>query len=109
LNFVYQIKIRSVLNIDSVDITDDDQLLMLSTCSYEADNYRTVIVARKVREGEDPGVDVDSVTKNKHPLYPESYYYRYGGEAPKLPATFEEAAADQKIDWYTPPAAKTSE
>jgi sortase B len=49
LNFLYQIKIRSVLNIDDVDLNENDQLLMLSTCSYEADNYRTVVVARKVR------------------------------------------------------------
>lgn len=102
LNFVYQIRNRSMLNIDSVDIKDTDQLLMLSTCSYEADNYRTVVVARKVRDGEDPSVDVDTVTKNINPLFPESYYYRYGGEAPQLPATFEEALKNGTISWYTP-------
>jgi len=103
LNYVYQLRIRSELNIDCVDITDTDQLLVLSTCSYEVDNYRTVIVARKVREGEDPAVDVESVTVNKNPLYPASYYYRYGGKAPKLPDTFEEAMENGLINWYTPP------
>ena len=103
LNFVYQIRIRSELNIDSVDITDNDQLLMLSTCSYEVDDYRTVIAARKVREGEELTVDTKAVTVNKNPLYPKSYYYRYGGKAPKLPATFEEALAAGEINWYTPP------
>lgn len=103
LNFVYQVKLRSELNIDSVDITDSDQLLMLSTCSYEVDNYRTVIVARRVRDGENPIVDTEAVKVNKDPLYPESYYYRYGGKAPELPATFEEALASGEINWYTPP------
>lgn len=109
LNFVYQTRIRSVLNIDSVDITDDDRLLMLSTCSYEVDNYRTVVIARRVRDGEDPSVDVDKVSKNKNPLYPESYYKANGGEAPELPATFEEALAENKINWYTPPATGDAE
>lgn len=103
LNFVYQLRIRSELNIDCVDITDSDQLLVLSTCSYEIDDYRTVVVARRLRDGEDPYVDVDSVTVNKNPLYPNSYYYRYGGKAPKLPETFEEALESGLINWYTPP------
>ena len=103
LNYVYQLRIRSELNIDTVDITDTDQLLVLSTCSYEVDDYRTVVVARRVRDGEDPAVDVDSVTVNKTPLYPNSYYYRYGGKAPQIPETFEEALASGMINWYTPP------
>ncbi|HKL99056.1 MAG TPA: class B sortase, partial [Mobilitalea sp.] len=58
LNFVYQVRLRSILNIDTVDINEKDQLIMLSTCSnYELGNYRSVIVARKVREGEDTYVD----------------------------------------------------
>lgn len=109
LNFVYQTRIRSVLNIDGVDITDDDRLLMLSTCSYEVDNYRTVVIARRVRDGEDPSVDLGKVSKNKNPLYPESYYKENGGEAPVLPETFEEALADGKINWYTPPTTGDAE
>ena len=99
LNFVYQIRIRSILNTD-VDINEDDQLLCLSTCSYEVDNYRTVVVARKVREGEDPTVDVEHVEVNQSPLYPASYYYRYGGKAPELYETFEEALENGAISWY---------
>jgi sortase B len=102
LNFIYQLRIRSVLNIDTVDINENDQLLTLSTCSYEIDNYRTVIVARKVREGEDTTVDVDSVTKNPQPLYPQTYYNHYEGEAPELYETFEEALENGAINWYTP-------
>ncbi len=102
LNYIYQLRNRSILNIDSVDINESDQLLTLSTCSYEVKNYRTVVVARKVRDGENPSVDVDRVTVNPEPLYPYSYYYRYGGKAPELTETFEEALENGEIKWYTP-------
>lgn len=103
MNFVYQIRIRSVLNLDMVDVNENDELLTLSTCSYELDNYRTVIFARKIREGEDPSVEVEKAAKNETPLYPESYYYRKGGKAPEVAATFEEALETGEIKWYTAP------
>ena len=102
LNFIYQLRIRSIYNIDAVDINENDQIITLSTCSYEVKNYRTVIVARKLREGEDPFVDVDRVTLNTEPLYPSTWYYRYGGKAPKLTQTFEEALENGEIKWYQP-------
>jgi sortase B len=109
LNFVYQLRIRSIYNIDSVDINETDQLLTLSTCSYEVKNYRTVIVARKVREGEDAAVDVEKAGLNPKPLYPYSYYYRYGGQAPKLTDTFEEAYSKGEINWYNPDPFQTTD
>ncbi len=103
MNFVYQLRIRSMYQMDTVDVNENDQLLTLSTCSYEVKNYRTVIVARKLRDGEDPTVNVDRITINPEPLYPYTYYYRFGGKAPELTATFEEALAKGEISWYTPP------
>lgn len=100
LNFVYQLRIRSLFNIDTVDVNANDHILCLSTCSYELNNYRTVVVARRVRAGEDASVDVDSVTKNPHPLYPMSYDQNYHVKAPQLPDTFEEAKAKGLIKWY---------
>ncbi len=109
LNFIYQMRIRSIYNIDSVDINETDQLLTLSTCSYEIKNYRTVVVARKVREGEEASVDMEKVGLNPKPLYPYSYYHRYGGQAPKLAATFEEAYSKGEINWYNPDPLQTKE
>lgn len=103
LNFVYQLRIRSIFQMDTVDINENDQLLTLSTCSYEVKDYRTVIVARRLRKGEDPTVDVESVTLNDAPLYPDSFYYRYGGKAPTFPETFEEALKSGLIKWYKAP------
>lgn len=102
LNFVYQLRIRSVINADMVDINEKDELLTLSTCSYELDNYRTVIVARKVRKGEDANVDVDLASYNTSALYPSKYYYYNGGEAPEVAATFEDALTACQINWYKP-------
>lgn len=102
LNYIYQLRIRSMYHMDTVDINENDQLLTLSTCTYEVKNYRLVIVARKVREGEDPTVDVKNVTVNKTPLNPPSYYFRKGGKAPKLADSFEEALASGNINWYKP-------
>lgn len=102
LNFVYQLRIRSVISADFVDINENDELLTLSTCSYELDNYRTVIVARKVREGEDSSVDVDLASYNTGALMPSKWYYYNGGEAPEVAATFEDALAAGQINWYNP-------
>jgi sortase B len=107
LDFVYKLRVRSLYNIDTVDLNENDQLLTLSTCTYEVKNYRLVIVARRVREGEDLTVDTESVTENPEPLYPYSYYYDYGGKAPKIPETFIKALAEDKITWYKPAGDKT--
>lgn len=98
LEYVYQLRLRSIYNIP-VDITKDDNLITLSTCSYELDNYRTIIVARKIRGGEDSLVDTGKAVKNPHILYPASWYAYYGGTAPET-SSFEEALKAGQIDWY---------
>lgn len=66
MNFIYNIKERSYLNVP-VPINENDRILTLSTCSYETDNMRTVVVARMVREGEDVSKYVSKV-KQQTPL-----------------------------------------
>ena len=102
LNFVYQLRIRSYYNAEDVDINGNDQILTLSTCSYELDNYRTIVVARKVRDGEDPTVNVENVAINPDPLYPDSFYKQYGGTPPELAANFDIALDNGEISWYNP-------
>lgn len=101
MEYLYQIRVRSLFNIDDVDINENDQILTLSTCSYELSNYRTIVVARKVREGEDVSVDTDSIKKNKNVLYPPSFYKHYGGKAPEI-HTFDAALEAGQITWYKP-------
>ena len=47
-----------------------DKLLTLSTCSYEQENYRTVVYARRVREGESSTVDIAQAEVNPDPVMP---------------------------------------
>lgn len=98
MNFVYNCRIRSLFDIP-VMTNENDQLLTLSTCSYEFTGFRTVVVARKVREGEDPKVDVQLATYNDDVVFPDVYYMRYGGTRPD-PLTFKTAYDSGKVDWY---------
>ena len=98
MNFVYNCRVRSLINCP-VMVNEDDQLLTLSTCSYEFTNWRTVIVARKLREGENDKVNIELATRNSKPLFPEVYYSRYGGTRPKE-LTFKKANAKGLINWY---------
>lgn len=98
MNFVYNVRARSMFNLP-VTCNEDDQIITLSTCCYEFYQWRCVVVARKVRSGEDESVDVELATLNPSPLFPDVYYQRYGGERPD-PGTFKSADAAGKIDWY---------
>jgi sortase B len=98
MNFVYNVRIRSMFDIP-VTVNENDQIITLSTCCYEFYQWRCVIVARKVRPGEDENVDVDLASRNSSPLFPDVYYSRYGGERPD-PGTFKSAMKDGEVDWY---------
>lgn len=67
-NYVNAIRKRSLIK-TPVDVQPGDQLLVLSTCSYERAHWRMVIVARKLREGETT-IDVSSAEENPAPLMP---------------------------------------
>lgn len=84
MGFVTQLRVRSVLDIP-VDVKADDKIIMLSTCSYEFDGFRTVVCARKVRPGESPTVDVSLAKKADNPLYPDVWYRKFGGKKPEVP------------------------
>ena len=85
MNFVYNIKMRSYLNVN-IPINEDDRLLTLSTCSYESDNMRTIVVARKIREGEDIAKYVSQAKKTN----PQSTVY----------STFKQEYEANNITWY---------
>ena len=76
-----------------------DASMSLSTCSSELKEFRTVVVAREVREGESPEVDVENAKIRGNPLMPQGYYAKYGGKAPKING-FEKDLAEGKLTWY---------
>lgn len=98
MNYVYQIRIRSMIE-TGVDFMPSDQLLLLSTCSYEYSDYRLVVAARKVRDGEDASVDVSGASYAENAVYPENYRKDHGLSVPDWPATYEEALEQGKISW----------
>ncbi len=98
MNFVYNVRIRSLINCP-VMVNEDDQLLTLSTCSYEFSQWRTVIVARKLREGEKPDVNIEIATLNSQPVFPDVYYSSKGGSRPEV-LTFKKAYSKGLINWY---------
>lgn len=57
-----------------VDINSSDKLLTLSTCCYDFDEARLVVVARLRREGESVSVDTSKAYENPNPKYPQKWY-----------------------------------
>ncbi len=98
MNYVYNVRVRSMINCP-VMVNEDDQLLTLSTCSYEFAGFRTVVVARKLRDGEKATVNTEIATLNSSPVFPACYYQRYGGTRPEV-LTFKKAYAKGLINWY---------
>lgn len=76
--FISNIRARSLYDFGDVDVTAEDQLLTLSTCSNKKDttlkNGRTIIVARRLREGESAAVDESKTVKNEDVLMPKAWY-----------------------------------
>lgn len=99
MNYVYNVRVRSLFNCP-VDVNEDDELITLSTCSYEFTNFRTVVVARRVRVGESATVDVSKASLNGNAVWPDVYYSAYGGKRPTV-TDFCTAYEKGQIDWYS--------
>ena len=73
-SFVNEVRRRSMYDID-VDVKPGDKLLTLSTCTYDfRPEARCVVVARKVRDGEDAKVNTDAAVINADAYFPQAYY-----------------------------------
>ncbi|MBQ8623782.1 MAG: class B sortase [Oscillospiraceae bacterium] len=67
--------------ITDIDCTIEDEYITLSTCSTEFYDSRFVVIARKLREGEDPNQYTYVANPNVHK--PAVFYEAYGMEVPK--------------------------
>ena len=72
---------RSLIN-TGVDVRLGDDIITLVTCTYDFDNARFVVMARKTRDGEDTAVDTSSAVANPKPRYPKRWYDDRGLEYP---------------------------
>ncbi|MBO4493799.1 MAG: sortase [Ruminococcus sp.] len=80
-DFVNEAKRRSVF-LNDVDVEYGDPLLTLSTCStyFPDERARLIILARMVREGEDPLKGTQHSWLNPNPKWPTIYYADYPNE-----------------------------
>ena len=69
-DFIENVMVRSQI-ITPVDVKHGDKFLTLSTCSNEFEPSRFVVVARRVRKGEDESVDVSAAYLNPNAKTPE--------------------------------------
>ncbi|MBQ9079291.1 MAG: class B sortase [Ruminococcus sp.] len=79
-NFVNEAKRRNI-RLNDVDVKYGDQLLTLSTCdTYLGDRGRLIIMARRVREGEDAFEGTQNSTLNPNIKWPTMYYNSKSGK-----------------------------
>ncbi len=101
MNYVYLCRARSLIN-TPVTVNENDTLMTLSTCSYEYKEFRTVVLARKVRPGEKENgfaFNTSNSYYNSNPVYPTIWYQDRGG-IPPATSTFENAYSSGGISWY---------
>ncbi len=80
----------------TVDINSEDEIIALSTCCYDFDNARFVVLGRLVRDGESAEVNTDGAVKNSDVLYPKAYYDKKGLKVPELTSSDKTTSADKK-------------
>ena len=98
LNYIYELRMRSFIDCP-VDVNEHDTIVTLSTCCYDFDDFRFVVVARKVRDGESDSVDVSQAKYSDTPLYPDVWYNYRGGVKP-IVTSFQDALNRGEIKWY---------
>lgn len=80
-DYIDSVLVRSIIN-TGADVKASDELLTLSTCTYEFKDARYVVVARKLRPGESAKIDTSKAAMNPNPLYPDVWYQLFGGTKP---------------------------
>ena len=91
LEFVDEVKKRSIID-TNVDVIEDDEIITLSTCTYEFEEARLVVMARRVRENEIASVNTSNAKVNKKPLYPQIWYDMKGGKKPVFESEIENSS-----------------
>ena len=75
--YIVELEKRSFYN-TGVDLAVTDKILTLSTCCYDFNDARLVVVARLLREGESVSVDTSKAVKNPDPKGPQAWYDELG-------------------------------
>lgn len=81
ISYLAEIRKRSFYD-TGVDVDVSDKLLTLSTCCYDFNDARLVVVAREKRANESSNVDVSKSKVNPNPKYPQAWYDANGKTNP---------------------------
>lgn len=76
-DFIDNVMKRNMITTD-IDVQYGDKFVTLSTCSDEFEPSRFVVIGRKIRAGEDPSVNVETVAYNSNALQPDYDYILSG-------------------------------
>lgn len=76
LAWIDEAQTRSLIKTD-IEIDKDDEILTLSTCCYDFEDARFVIMAKKIASDE-PLPSFGAAQWNKNPKYPQAYYDKHG-------------------------------
>lgn len=79
--WVEEARERSIID-TGVDLEYGDSILTLVTCADDFENARLVVMARRVRDGENALEDTSKATVNPSPLYPKRWYDENGLKYP---------------------------
>ncbi len=74
---------RSLFDIN-VDVKPQDEIITLSTCCYDYENARFVLLGRLVRDGEQETVNTADAVINTDVIYSKKYYNKKGLTVPVL-------------------------
>ncbi len=101
--FINECRLRSNIN-TTVDVLPTDTILTLQTCVYEFSEARFVVMARKVRPGEESKVDTAGATYNENAKYPQAWYDAQGTSNPYADQVYTTAVGGASLVTSTAPA-----
>lgn len=94
LSFIDDVKKRSIIN-TGVDVLGTDEIITLSTCTYEFEEARLVVMARRIRDGETNINYTGSAEVNPNPIYPQIWYDIKGGKKPVISSSSTVTSEDE--------------
>ncbi len=92
MSWIAEAKERSLID-SGIPITAEDEILTLSTCCYDFDDARFVIMAKKIDTNESTP-DYSRATLNKNVRYPQAWYDKKGLSGYQPTDTSSDSSAD---------------